>query len=110
LFDLDGADLDSFLFFFTNEKLCGSSTNLITEWFPLSLVIVSNSGIDFIVDVFTVDDEVFTNVVGKAPWGLEGSDHTGHLTPISLDVGAVRHVLLDTFKNISNVFESSDDV
>jgi hypothetical protein len=49
----------------TEEDFGGSFTDVLTEAFPVSSLVLGNGVIDITVDINTIDDEIFTNVPGE---------------------------------------------
>lgn len=94
----------------SEEGLGSCLTNHKSEVFPLLGLVVSDSGLDLLEDLDTVDQNVFTNVVGERGWAIEDSSHLDELFPVSLDVGAVRHTSFDLLDEISNIFKSSNNI
>jgi hypothetical protein len=58
--------------FFSEDGLGSGFTNVFTEGFPVGVVIVLDGSGNFSEDIFTVDEEVFSNVVSELFWGCNG--------------------------------------
>jgi len=84
-------------------------SNLVSEVLPVSSFVIRDGALDLREDIFTVDDEVFTNVVGKVGWAIEDFDHFFELGPVSLKASAIRHAGLNSFQKISDFFQSRDN-
>jgi hypothetical protein len=54
---------------FSEDGLGSGFTNFFTEGFPFLVVIVCDGFGDISEDIFSVDEEVFSNVVSEGFWG-----------------------------------------
>ena len=109
-FELGGSqvvDLCNLSLRFLSEDSLGSSlSNLKSEVVVVLGFIVMDSGLDFLKDIFSVDEEVLTNVVGEGGWTSEDGGHLFKLGPVSLEMRAVRHGGLDHLEHGSNFLDS----
>lgn len=53
----------------SEDGLGGSSTNFLTESFPFLALEISDGGSDIVEDILSIDEEIFSNVVGEGSWG-----------------------------------------
>jgi len=59
----------------TNENPGKSITDIFTESFPALRIPVLHGLIDIIVDIHSIEEQVFASVVSERPWVTEGSGH-----------------------------------
>jgi hypothetical protein len=72
LFDKQSCSVEEEFFggkFIAEDGLGSGFTNFFTEGFPFLVVIVCDGFGDISEDIFSVDEEVFSNVVSEGFWG-----------------------------------------
>lgn len=87
----------------SEDDLGGGGTHLVTEVLPGTDLVVVDAGIDFSVDLDSVEEEVLTNVIGEGHWALEDRYHALESGPVSLGLGAVGHSVLDLLEEGGNI-------
>jgi len=99
-----GSKLDSRLR--TKDGLSSGHTNIFTKLLPVSVVVLGDRVFDFGEDIFTVDHEILTNMVSEGRWATEDLSHLSKLFPVSLEVRAVGHALLNSLQDVGNLLDT----
>jgi len=92
----------------TNQSESKGISNVLTEGFIFGSLEVGNSILNFGKDVFSIDQNVLTNVHGEAHWGFELLKHGLELLELIdiLFLGASLHGSRNDGEGICDVFES----
>jgi len=90
--------------------LSGCFANLVSEVFPVLLVVVLDGCLDLFGDFDVVDDDIFANMPGEGRGGGEVFSNGLKLGPVSLHRRAVLHSRLNVGQGISNLLQTIDDI
>lgn len=102
------------------DELCESSTDVFSEGFVFLVLILGNGVSDLGEDVFSVDDEIFANVISEGGWAIKDGNHFGELGPVTryplaslnfvLHFGNSNGKMLEAIKSCSGIisFEIGD--
>ena len=102
------AKLDSW--FNSDDGLGSGFSDVNTEFFPVSSMVLLDGIFYLSEDVSSVDQKIFTDMVGDGLWASHDFDHLGKFCPVSLEVRAVRHARLDNTNNVGDLLNTIDDL
>jgi hypothetical protein len=94
----------------SEDGLSGSFTNFLTEGFPFLAFVVTDGSGNIVEDILSVNEEIFSNVVGEGSWGWDDLSHGLKSLPVSSSLGAIGHSCFNSCDEVTNNFKSVDNV